>query len=100
MTVQQEIRAYIVNNILFGDGERLEEDVSFQASGILDSTGFLELITFVEEKFGIAIGDSELIPENFDTLRKMSAFGEKKLRPERAGPAESFRDAVPSSVSL
>ena len=100
MTVQQEIRAYIVNNILFGDGERLEEDVSFQASGILDSTGFLELITFVEEKFGIEIGDSELIPENFDTLRKMSAFVEKKLCPEPAAPAESLRAAAPSSVSL
>jgi hypothetical protein len=59
----------------------------------------LELITFVEEKFGIAIGDSELIPENFDTQRKMSAFVERSS--VRAGrPAESYRDAVPSSFSL
>jgi len=79
MNVQWEIKAYIVGNILFGDGERLEEDVSFQESGILDSTGFLELITFVEERFGIEITDSELVPENFDTLRKMSGFVERKM---------------------
>jgi len=99
MTVLQEIRSYIVDNILFGDGDRLEEDVSFQASGILDSTGFLELITFVEEKFGIEIADSELVPENFDTLRKMSAFVEERLGPETAAPTESLRDAARSVVS-
>jgi acyl carrier protein len=79
MNTQYEICRYIKDNILFGDGEKLSEDVSFQESGILDSTGFLELITFVEERFGIKITDSELIPENFDTLRKMSSFVEQKL---------------------
>lgn len=79
MNVQQEIRSYIVDNILFGDGERLKEDVSFQKGGILDSTGFLEIITFVEGQFGIAVGDSEVIPENFDTLRKLAAFVERKM---------------------
>jgi len=80
MNAQQQIRQYITDNILFGDGEKLTDDVSFQASGILDSTGFLELITFVEERFGIEITDSELVPENFDTLRKMSSFVEQKLQ--------------------
>jgi acyl carrier protein len=79
MNAQHQIRQYIIDNILFGDGEKLTEDVSFQESGILDSTGFLELITFVEERFGIEITDSELVPENFDTLRKMSGFVEQKL---------------------
>ncbi len=80
MSVQQEIETYIIDNILFGDGEKLEEDVSFQESGILDSTGFLELITFVEERFAIAITDTELVPENFDTLRKISDFVESKMK--------------------
>jgi acyl carrier protein len=79
MSVQREIETYIIDNILFGDGERLETDVSFQESGILDSTGFLELITFVEERFAIAITDNELAPENFDTLRKIADFVEKKM---------------------
>ena len=84
MNTAQEIRSYIIENILFGDGEKLDEDVSFQESGILDSTGFLELITFVEEKFAIEIADSELIPENLDTLRKMSNFVEGKMRARAA----------------
>ena len=79
MNVQYEIEKYIKDNILFGDGERLADDVSFQESGILDSTGFLELITFVEARFGIQITDNELIPGNFDTLRKTSSFVEQKL---------------------
>jgi acyl carrier protein len=73
-----------MDNILFGDGEKLSEDASFQESGILDSTGFLELITFVEERFGIEITDRELVPENFDTLRKMSGFVDEKLHMKTA----------------
>ena len=84
MTVQQELRTYIVDNILFGDGAKLDNDVSFQESGILDSTGFLELITFVEERFGIAIADRELVPENFDTVHKLSDFVAKRLSTQAA----------------
>jgi len=78
MDIQQEIRDYIVDKILFDDGEKLDEDLSFQDSGILDSTGFLELITFIEERYDIEISDRELIPENFDTLRKVSVFVQDK----------------------
>ncbi len=92
MSVQQEIEKYIKENILFGDGERLAEDVSFQESGILDSMGFLELITFVEARFGIQIADRELVPGNFDTLRKTARFVEQKLSAgvpaPSAGPAD------------
>ncbi|HNY76800.1 MAG: acyl carrier protein [Sedimentisphaerales bacterium] len=80
MEVLDKIREYIVENILFGDGESLEPDTPFQEGGILDSTGFLEIITFAEEKFGIEIADSEVIPENLGTLRKMSAFVGRKVR--------------------
>lgn len=74
MNVQQEVHNYIIDKILFDPSENIDEDLSFQESGILDSTGFLELITFIEEKFGIDISDQELIPENFDTLRKISIY--------------------------
>ena len=83
MKVEQEIRRYIIDNILLGDVDNLDENIPFHESGILDSMGFLELITFVETKFAINIPDSELSPENFATLRKMSSFFEKKLDEER-----------------
>ena len=79
MGVEQEIRKYIVEDILYGDGEKLSEDTSFQESGILDSMGFLSLITFVEEKYGIQIKDREIVPENFDSLQKITGFVEQKL---------------------
>ena len=79
MNVQETIKSYIVDNILFGDDGRLVEDTSFQRSGVLDSTGFLGLISFVEEKFGIAVADNEVVPENFDTLGKISTFVARKL---------------------
>jgi len=79
MNIQQQLHDYIVHNILFGDGEKLQEDVSFQKTGILDSTGFLELITFIEERFDVRVADSDVVPENFDTLRRMSVFVERKL---------------------
>ncbi len=79
MNVEEEIRRYIVEDILFGDDDKLQQDTSFQEHGILDSMGFLSLITFVEEKFEIKIKDDELIPENFDSLQKISRFLELKL---------------------
>jgi len=80
MKIQNEIRDYIVENILFGDEELLDVDTPFQENGILDSIGFLEIITFVEEKFEIEIADNEVIPENLGSLRRISGFVEKKLR--------------------
>ena len=86
MSIQQQIHKYIVDNILFGDGQRLESDTSFQKQGVIDSMGVLDLIAFIESTYGIHIEDDELIPENFDTLGDISRFVERKLgnvpRPE------------------
>ena len=77
--IKQQIREYIVENILFGDGDALDENIPFQESGILDSTGFIGLVTFVEGRFGITISDEELNIENMETLSKISHFVEEKL---------------------
>ena len=77
--IKQQIREYITENVLFGEGEELEDDASFQESGVLDSTGFLGLITFVETTFEIEVSDDELDPENMDSLSRISRFVEKKL---------------------
>ena len=79
MEIQKEIYNYIVENMLFDEDRTIDEDLSFQENGILDSIGFLELIHFIEEKYNIKISDNELIPENFDTLRKISCFVKNKL---------------------
>ncbi|HNT37272.1 MAG TPA: acyl carrier protein [bacterium] len=96
MKILDEIRGYIMENILFGDEPKLEMDTLFHEGGILDSTGFLEIITFVEERFEIKIADSEVIPENLGTLRRISNFVETKLR-EKTAVARLERQ-VPASV--
>ena len=75
----KEIRAHIVEHFLFGEGETLTGNTSFLEEGIIDSTGILELVMFLEEKYGIKIEDSELVPENFDTLENIARYLEKKL---------------------
>lgn len=70
-----EIKDFIVQNFLFGqNAEALAEDQSFLETGIVDSTGMLELVGFVEQRYGISIADRELVPENLDSLRNISRF--------------------------
>lgn len=78
-SIKQQIRDYIRDNVLLGDGDMPDENTSFTESGVLDSTGFLGLITFVETTFGIEISDDELDPENLETLSKISGFVKRKL---------------------
>ena len=73
------VRHFVVENFLFGDGESLKDDTSFMEASIIDSTGILELIMFLEETYNIKIEDNELIPENLDNLRNINQFLERKL---------------------
>jgi acyl carrier protein len=78
--IRTDIRQFIVENFLFGQrSKELGDDESFLDGGIIDSTGVLELIGFLEEKFAIAIADEELVPANLDSVNRVSSFVERKL---------------------
>lgn len=83
MSTLETIRDFVVSNFLFGDGARLKEDTSFMKSGVIDSTGILEIVTFLEKEYGIKVEDEELVPENMDTLRNLGAFADRKLAEAR-----------------
>lgn len=72
--IKKIVKEFIIENFLFGNEGELTEATSFLDEGIIDSTGVLELVTFIEEKFAIAIDDDELIPENLDTIGRVAAF--------------------------
>ena len=72
------VKAYIVENFLFGDDTRIGPETDFLENGILDSTGVLELVGFLEEKYGIRVEDDELVPENMNSLEKISLYISKK----------------------
>ncbi|HHS96309.1 MAG TPA: acyl carrier protein [Chloroflexi bacterium] len=79
MSVEALIRRYILENFLFTDDESvLQDDTSFLEAGVVDSTGVLELVMFVEETFGITVEDEEILPENFDSVSQLAAYVRRK----------------------
>jgi acyl carrier protein len=80
--MKQELRAFIVSNYLFGQPADFSDDDSLQEKGIIDSTGVLELVAWLEDTYRIRIGDNELLPENLDSINRLARFVErKKLAP-------------------
>lgn len=75
---KSKIRDFIIENFLFGNADGLQDDTSFLEEGIIDSTGVLELVTFLEETFEIQVDDEELIPENLDSINNVTAYLERK----------------------
>lgn len=79
MSAEQKIRNYILENYLFTDDQSvLANDDSFLDKGILDSTGILEVIYFLEDEFNIKIEDEEMIPENLDSVARITHFIDRK----------------------
>jgi len=81
---KEKVIAFIVENFLFGAEYGLKDDRSFLDEGIIDSTGILELVSYLEEEFGIRIEDEELVPENLDSINNVVAYLERKM--EQTGP--------------
>lgn len=78
--IANEVREFILQTILIGVMEEpLVDDDSFLQKGILDSTGVLELVGFLERQYGIACADHEITPENLDTLNAIARFVQGKL---------------------
>jgi acyl carrier protein len=84
MNYTKEIREFVINNFLMGDADSLQDDKSFLESGIVDSTGMLELIMFLESTYNIKIEPEEMLPENLDTVNRVALFVAKKLNPVTA----------------
>jgi acyl carrier protein len=78
-TIEQEVRSYILENFFFSQEGSLSNDASFMEMGIIDSTGVLELVAFLEEKYAIKIDADELIPENLDSITRLACFVSRKL---------------------
>ena len=79
-SIEAQIRSYILENFLYTNDEgKLNNDDSFLEDGIVDSTGILELLMFVEETFGIEVADEEVLPDNFDSVDRLRNYIQTKL---------------------
>lgn len=73
--VRTELTDFVVENFLFGDADRVPAaEESLVDGGIVDSTGILELIEFLESQFGIEVADTETVPTNLDSIANLTAF--------------------------
>ena len=81
MDIAKQFRDFIVDNFMLGRAsEELTDDASLLDKGIIDSTGVLELVSFIEQTFGFAIEDEELVPENLDSVQRLTAYVAKKMK--------------------
>jgi len=75
---EEIVRNHIAQNILFSKTYPHSDDASFLEEGIIDSMNVMELIMFVEEKFGVEVADDEIVPDNFDSVARIAAFVRRK----------------------
>lgn len=79
MSVRASLRRYVLENHLFTDDDvALNDADSFLETGILDSTGIMELILFIEETFMLKVTDEEMTPDNLDSVDSLVAYVERK----------------------
>ena len=72
------VRQFIISNFYVANPADLKDDTSLLDSGMVDSTGVLEVIAFLESEFGISVADNEIVPDNLDALERIVAFIERK----------------------
>jgi acyl carrier protein len=78
--IKLKVKSFVVDSFLFGNANGLADDTSFLEAGILDSTGVMEVVAFLEQQFGVRVDDDELTPENLDSISSIGAFVSRKLQ--------------------
>ena len=82
--ITQAVRAFIAENFLYRDeADAIANDASLLEAGIIDSTGVLELVSFLETTFGIEVADEDMLPENLDSIRAITGYVTRKLSERR-----------------
>ena len=78
MEYNENIKEFVIENFLFGEGDKLNDNTNFFEESIIDSTGILELVCFVEETYNLTISDDEIVEQNFSSVNNVTTFVEKK----------------------
>jgi acyl carrier protein len=76
--IERQIREFLVKNFLFGRSDALRDDTSLLGN-VIDSTGALELMAFLQERFSITMDDEDMVPENLDSVARVVDYVERKL---------------------
>ncbi len=76
--IKEKIRTYVLDNFVKDSGLVLKDDTSFLEEGIIDSTGVMELVVFIESTFGVRVEDEEIIPDNFESINLLTKYVQSK----------------------
>lgn len=76
--VKRQLRGFVTKNFYLADVGSFDDATSFLDRGVIDSTGVLELVTFVEDEYGLTVADEEIVPANFDTVNALAGFITRK----------------------
>ena len=98
MEITEKVRRFISTNFYVADGQELTDDLSLLDQGIIDSTGVLEVVAFLEGQFGFVIADEEMLPDNLDSINRIVAFIERKRAPAPAKDDPPAREMAPSGA--
>ncbi len=88
--IEDELRRFVIDNFLYGRDSRFSDDDSFLSMGIIDSTGMLELVNFLENTYGIDVDDADLVPQNLDSITGLAQFVERKLQHRELTAAQAL----------
>lgn len=80
MKLREQVRQFVVTNYYLPPGQKLEDRDSLLDSGLVDSTGIMELVMFIESTLGVKVADSEVLPENLDSIARIAEFVERRKR--------------------
>jgi len=95
-TIPQQVRNFLAENYLLGQEFSLEDGDSFLENGIIDSTGVLQLVAFLEHTYGITVEDGDLIPDNLDSIEKISVYLRRKQGGSQSeAPVPPSHEAAP-----
>ena len=80
LDIEREVHSFVISNFLFDQSVDLEPDDSLLDKGMIDSTGVIELVDFLEERYAIKVEDEEVIPANLDSVRNVAKYVARKLK--------------------
>lgn len=81
MDTKQRVREFVTGNFFVQDKAGLTDSASLLDLGVVDSTGVLEIMGFLESSFGVQVEDDEIVPENLDSIERIASFVERKRSP-------------------
>jgi acyl carrier protein len=89
-SIEPAIRTFLADNYLYkGGAESISDTDSFLGQGLIDSMGILELVAFLEQTYAIRVADDEVVPENLDSIRRVSDYVRRKLAANTVGAAHA-----------